>query len=187
MTSSSRSAGGPRSAGGSRTADNPSGSSGPGSRRGPRNALPSWIAPATLGTAAAGLAVSAYLTIAHYTQSVTLACPATGAIDCQKVTTSPASMLLGIPVAVLGLLFFAAAAALGLPAAWRAESPLVRNARLALSILGVCFVARLVYAELFEIDAICLWCTVVHVLAVALFAITALATAATAGIPEPAA
>ena len=146
--------------------------------------LPTWIAPATLGTAAAGLAVSAYLTIAHYTQSVTLACPATGAIDCQKVTTSPESMLLGIPVAVLGLLYFAAMAALGLPAGWRANTPWLRTARLALSILGVCFVARLVYAELFEIDAICLWCTVVHVLAVALFAITALATAATATIPD---
>ncbi|HET9172887.1 MAG TPA: vitamin K epoxide reductase family protein [Actinospica sp.] len=150
------------------------------------SAVPAWIAPATLGTAAAGLAVSVYLTIAHYTQSVTLACPATGAIDCQKVTTSPASMLLGIPVAVLGLAFFAAAAALGLPAAWRARSPLIRDTRLALSVLGVCFVARLVYAELFEIDAICLWCTVVHVLAVALFAITALATAATATVQEPA-
>lgn len=148
--------------------------------------VPTWIAPATLITAGAGLAVSVYLTIAHYTQSVTLACPATGAIDCQKVTTSPESMLLGIPVAVLGLVFFAAAAALGAPAAWRARSPMLRTARLTLSVLGVCFVARLVYAELFEIDAICLWCTVVHLLAVALFAITALATAATAAVLEPA-
>jgi uncharacterized membrane protein len=148
--------------------------------------VPTWIAPATLISAGAGLAVSAYLTIAHYTQSVTLACPASGTIDCQKVTTSPESMLLGIPVAVLGLVFFAAAAALGTPAAWRARSPIVRTARLTLSVLGVCFVARLVYAELFEIDAICLWCTVVHLLAVALFAITALATAATAAVPEPA-
>ncbi|MBR7830701.1 hypothetical protein KDK95_30645 [Actinospica sp. MGRD01-02] len=150
------------------------------------SAVPGWIAPSALITAAAGLAVSAYLTVAHYTQSVTLACPATGAINCEKVTTSPESLLLGIPVAVLGLLFFAAFAALALPAAWRSRSPLVRTARLALAVLGVCFVARLVYAELFEIDAICLWCTVVHALAIALFAITALATAATATIPEPA-
>jgi uncharacterized membrane protein len=148
--------------------------------------VPPWIAPATLTTAAAGIAVSGYLTVAHYTQSVTLACPATGVVDCQKVTTSPESLLLGIPVAVLGLVFFAAMAALGLPHAWRARTGWLRAARLALSVLGVCFVARLVYAELFEIDAICLWCTVVHVLAVALFAITALATAATATIPEPA-
>ena len=148
--------------------------------------LPRWIVPGMLATAATGLAVSAYLTVAHYTQSVTLACPATGVIDCQKVTTSPESLLFGIPVALLGLGYFAAMAALGLPAAWQARVPWLRTARLVLAIVGVCFVARLVYAELFEIDAICLWCTVVHVLAVALFAITALATAATAAIPEPA-
>lgn len=147
---------------------------------------PTWTAPATLITAGAGLAVSVYLTVAHYTQSVTLACPASGTIDCQKVTTSPESVIAGIPVAVLGLVFFAAMAGLGLPAAWRARAPMLRTARLVLSVIGVLFVARLVYAELFEIDAICLWCTAVHVLAVALFAITALGTAATAALPEPA-
>ena len=151
-----------------------------------RTDAPRWIVPATLATAAAGLAVSVYLTIAHYTQAVTLACPATGAIDCQKVTTSPESMLLGIPVAVLGLVFFAAMGVLGLPAAWNARAPWLRTARVLLAVAGVCFVARLVYAELFEIDAICLWCTVVHVLTIALFAITALATAATATLAEPA-
>ena len=152
--------------------------------------LPRWVAPATLVTSLAGLAVSVYLTVAHYTTSVTLACPATGVVDCQKVTSSPESMLLGIPVAVLGLLFFAAMTALGLPAAWHAArapwASRLRTVRLTLAVVGVCFVARLVYAELFEIDAICLWCTVVHVLAVALFAITALGTAATATTPEPA-
>lgn len=148
--------------------------------------LPRWIAPATGLTAGAGLAVSVYLTIAHYTTAVTLACPATGVVDCAKVTSSAQSVILGIPVAVLGLVFFAAAGALGLPALWRRPERLLRAARMLLSIIGVCFVARLVYAELFEIDAICLWCTVVHVLALAMFAITALGTAATATAPEPA-
>ena len=147
---------------------------------------PRWIAPAALTAAAAGLAVSAYLTIAHYTQTVTLACPATATINCEKVTSSAQSELLGIPVAVLGLVFFAAMSALAIPAAWRPGRPRLRLARLGVAALGVCFVARLVYAELFEIDAICLWCTVVHVLAVALFAITALGTAATAAVAEPA-
>ncbi len=36
------------------------------------------------------------------------------------------------------------------------------------------FVLWLVYAELFVIDAICLWCTVVHVVAFALFVIVVL-------------
>jgi uncharacterized membrane protein len=39
-------------------------------------------------------------------------------------------------------------------------------------------VLYLVYVELFVLDAICLWCTVVHVLSIALFAIIALGMAA---------
>ena len=152
----------------------------------PGTAHPRWIVPAGLAVSAAGLAVSVYLTIAHYTTTVTLACPATGTIDCQKVTTSPESVLLGIPVAVLGLLYFAATAVSFLPALWRRPEPWLRAARLGMTVIGLGMVARLVYAELFQIDAICLWCTVVHALAFALFAITALGTAATATIPEPA-
>jgi uncharacterized membrane protein len=147
---------------------------------------PRWIAPAGLAVSAAGLAVSTYLTIAHYTTSVTLACPATAAVNCEKVTTSPESVILGVPVALLGLLYFAATALLAMPVLWRRPEPWLRAGRLALTVVGLGLVARLVYAELFEIDAICLWCTVVHALAFALFAITALGTAATATAPEPA-
>ena len=35
--------------------------------------------------------------------------------------------------------------------------------------VGVLFVFYLVWAELFQIDAICLWCTVVHALTLVLF------------------
>jgi uncharacterized membrane protein len=38
-------------------------------------------------------------------------------------------------------------------------------------------VVYLVWAELFRIDAICLWCTVVHALTIALFAVLALGVA----------
>ena len=38
-------------------------------------------------------------------------------------------------------------------------------------------VVRLVYAELFQIDAICLWCTVVHAISVLLFAVVLVAEA----------
>jgi uncharacterized membrane protein len=39
-------------------------------------------------------------------------------------------------------------------------------------------VLYLVYAELFILDAICLWCTAVHVLALALFAVVGVGAAA---------
>lgn len=35
----------------------------------------------------------------------------------------------------------------------------------------------LVYVELFQVDAICLWCTAVHVLAFALFAVCLIGSA----------
>jgi uncharacterized membrane protein len=125
----------------------------------------------------AGLAVSAYLTVEHYSSSTTLACPETGVVNCVKVTTSSYSTLAGVPVALLGLLFFAAMSVLCAPVVWRASNPWVSRARLAGAVAGVVMVVYLVWAELFRIDAICLWCTVVHALAVALFAVLALGVA----------
>ena len=55
--------------------------------------------------------------------------------------------------------------------------------RLAGAVAGMAFVLWLVYAELFVVRAICLWCTVVHVLAFALFVIVVLYGAETAEDP----
>ena len=44
-----------------------------------------------------------------------LVCSDTGAINCTKVTTSPQSVIFGIPVAVLGLAYFVPMIALCLP------------------------------------------------------------------------
>ncbi len=60
----------------------------------------------TLGSSVAGLGIASYLTLAHYTSVVSLVCPNSGAINCDAVTTSSESYLLGIPVAVLGLVYF---------------------------------------------------------------------------------
>lgn len=143
-------------------------------------ARPRWLWPLTLGLALAGFLVAAYLTVEHYTAATTLACPARGILNCEKVTTSVHSRVLGIPVALLGLGFFAAMLALTTPAAWRSRAGAVRTARLAGASVGVLFVLYLVYVELFVVDAICLWCTAVHALAVALFAAVTVGTAVTA-------
>jgi len=151
------------------------------SSSGPRR--PRWIVPSTLFVSAAGLGVSIYLTIAHYTTTVTLACPETSTVNCEKVTTSAESVVFGIPVAVLGLVYFVAMLGLNSPPAWSSTSPLIRWARMLAACIGVCFVGWLVYSELFKIDAICLWCTSVHVLNLILFALIAVGTAATAAAP----
>ena len=121
-------------------------------------------------------------TFEHYTSSTSLSCPATGGIvNCLKVTTSIYSKIHGVPVAVLGLLFFAVMLALQSPWAWRSRSAVVRIGRVVWSATGLATALWLIYAELFRLDAICLWCTSVHVISLILFATTVFGTAATAG------
>jgi uncharacterized membrane protein len=123
----------------------------------------------TLVVSVVGLAVAAYLTYEHFTASSTLACPETGVVNCFKVTSSRYSVAFGIPVALLGLAFFAGMTALSVPPLWRTRSPWPGRLRLAGGIVGIGFICYLIWAELFQINAICLWCTVIHVLAFVLF------------------
>jgi len=139
---------------------------------------PPWVQLTTLILSLAGLGVSIYLTITHYSTSVTLACPDTGTVNCEKVTTSPQSLVLGIPVAVLGLAFFVFMVAVNNPMAWRSPLRAVHLARVFSVIAGVGFVIYLIYVELFEVNAICLWCTSVHIITFALFVLILLSAAA---------
>jgi uncharacterized membrane protein len=130
---------------------------------------PRWPPRVSFALALSAVGTSTYLTIAHFTSPDVLACSANGTIDCAKVTTSAESEFLGMPVAVLGLVWAVAMAALCSPPAWRLSVGWVRAARIVLASAGILFVLWLVYAELFIIHAICLWCTAMHVLAFALF------------------
>ena len=135
---------------------------------------PRWVAPTNFVIALAGVAVATYLTVAHYTSPDVLACSSTGVINCERVTTCAQSVVSGIPVAVLGLVWFLAMAVLCSPWAWRSPASWIRITRQVAVWTAMAFVLWLVYAELFVIRAICLWCTVVHVLAFALFVIVVL-------------
>jgi len=130
---------------------------------------PLWFQLTTWVLSIGGLGVSIYLTIAHYNSSVTLACPASSTINCEKVTTSAQSMVFGIPVAVLGLAFFVFLAVVNSPWAWRVTWPPLSWARVGSMVVGILFVLYLIYAEMFSIRAICLWCTSVHVITFILF------------------
>lgn len=129
---------------------------------------PRWVQPAGLLLSLAGLAVSTYLTVAHFRQGALL-CAEGEVVDCGTVTTSEQSELLGVPVAVLGLAFFAFLSVATLPFAWRV--PALHWARLAAVGAGVLFVVYLVAAEFLLIGKICLWCTAVHVITLALAAV----------------
>ncbi len=129
-----------------------------------------WLPMTTFILSLAGLGLSVYLTITHYTDTSLAGCPVNSTINCTKVTTSPESVIFGIfPVAVLGLAFYVFMVAINSPWAWRAGLPAIRWARLAAVVTGIVFVLYLVYAELFKIDAICEYCTGVHVITFILF------------------
>lgn len=136
-----------------------------------------WLPWTTLLLSIVGIGVAAYLTYEHFTAGSTLACPDTGVVNCLKVTSSEYSKLFGIPVALLGLLFFVGMTALSLPPLWRTASPWPSRLRLAAVVVGVVFVCYLIWAELFQIDAICLWCTVVHGLTLVLFGLVVIRAA----------
>ena len=120
-----------------------------------------------------GLGVATYLTIQHFSSSLTLSCPNTGRINCEKVTSSQYSHVLGIPVAVLGLGYFLVGLPLLSPQAWRSPSAVIRWARLAWVGAGLAMVFYLLWAEFFGVSAICLWCTSVHVITFLLFCLVA--------------
>ena len=142
--------------------------------------------PWIVGTAlsALGVGVTGYLTYEHYTSSTTLNCPAGGGmVDCLKVTTSQYAAIHGVPVVVLGLIFFGVMIMLQSRRAWAQTSPGVRAGRLLWSLAGVGTAIWLVYAELFKLHAICMWCTAVHIISLLLFGLTAFGTAVTGSFP----
>jgi uncharacterized membrane protein len=129
-----------------------------------------WFQITTLVLSLAGLGVSIYLTVQHYTAATSfLGCPATSTFNCQKVTTSSESIIFGIPVAVFGLAFYVFMVAVNTPWAWRSRLPAIYWARLGSIVLGIVFVLYLIYTELFTIGAICVDCTSVHIITFLLF------------------
>jgi uncharacterized membrane protein len=138
----------------------------------PRSAIGASFVLAVLG-----LADAIYLAYEHGSGSNSLACPDSAKFNCAKVTTSSYSEFHGVPVAYLGVAFFVVLVAAMSPWAWRHRSAAVRWGRLALVAGGLAFAVYLVWAELYQLGAICLYCTGVHVVAFLLFAVSVVAEA----------
>jgi uncharacterized membrane protein len=146
--------------------------------------IPRW--PGLVGTVASidGLGIAGYLTFEHYTRSTSLACTDKGIVNCLEVTISSYSKVDGVPVAVLGLVFFVVMLVFQLPAMWNRPGSAIRRVRMAWAVIGLGTVVYLLYTELFKIDAICLWCTAVHALTLVVFVSTVLGTASTADLDD---
>ncbi|HVV75598.1 MAG TPA: vitamin K epoxide reductase family protein [Mycobacteriales bacterium] len=127
-----------------------------------------WAWRWSLPLALLGLADSVYLTYTHFHPGA-LVCSATGHINCAKVTTSSESEIFGhIPVAIVGLVYFAVMTLLMTPWAWQMTNQWVHRFRLAAVGGAMGMVIYLVTVEI-HLKAICEYCTGVHIINFLLF------------------
>lgn len=99
-----------------------------------------------------GLVVAGYLTWAHYAGADVVCLRGGG---CETVQKSSYSEIAGIPVAVLGIVFYGTMLFL---LGWDSEH--ARFAAAALAFVGIGFSGYLVVLQAFVIDAFCVWCLV---------------------------
>lgn len=105
--------------------------------------------------AALGVAVSAYLTYLYYSESTAALC--TEGSGCDIVRSSSYSIILGVPIALLGVVGFA----LILGISFSRLSPFRKGLSMyILALAGVTFSAYLTYLEIAVIHAICPYCVV---------------------------
>jgi uncharacterized membrane protein len=117
-------------------------------------------------TALAGIGVATYITISDAGGGAP-ACLA-GGNGCQTVADSQYSHLLGVNVAVFGIVGYVLLLTSAL-----ARGDAARFAGLMVALIGFGFSAYLTYLELFVIDAICQWCVVSAALMTVLLIVTA--------------
>lgn len=114
---------------------------------------------AITGMAVAGLAVSGYLAYLQFSSANAAFC-AEGS-GCDIVRDSIHSRLFGVPIALLGVLGYAAILAISL---WPAKAASKRLPLLLMGLAGFTFSAYLTYLELAVIKAVCPYCIVSAVL-----------------------
>jgi uncharacterized membrane protein len=127
-----------------------------------------WLPFATFLLSILGLVDSGYQTYTHFTNTGLLGCSA-ASDPCVAVQSSQYAWVFGIPVAVLGLIFYVFMVAICSPFAWRAESPLIHRLRFVAAIAGMLFVLYLIYTEIVRIGRICPYCTSVHIITFVIF------------------
>jgi uncharacterized membrane protein len=100
--------------------------------------------------AAIGLGIAGYLTAVHYDGGAPVCAISHG---CATVQQSEYAELAGVPVALLGVLGYAAILLTLL-----SDGEAARTATAFLALAGVGFSGWLTYVEVVKLDAICIWC-----------------------------
>lgn len=113
-----------------------------------------------------GLGISAFLLKPESVESTVL-CTVGGSFSCSAVLNSPFSYVYDVPISALGVVWFTVAAVLSYYSEARLRAV---KLLLAWSILGLASIAYLIYIELFQIRALCTYCTMAHITGAVVFA-----------------
>jgi len=130
-----------------------------------------------------GLGASAAATYVHYhllrDPSYTSVCDVSATVSCTQVYASRFGTIRGVPVALLGLLWFALTLLL-LVAAIRGSDALredVSSFIFGLSTIGLAVVLYLAYASFFVLKTVCVFCLITYAAVIGLFLVSGAATA----------
>lgn len=137
----------------------------------PKPAIPDWLTISFLVISAAGFADATYLTAKHF-----LGSPVTCSIlqGCEQVTTSQYALILGIPVALLGSLYYLTLLILTGLYFQTKHRFLFLTANL-ITIAGFLASLRFVYLQIFVIKALCIFCMGSAITSTILFVLTLIA------------
>lgn len=114
-----------------------------------------------------GFVDAAYLTVEHYRNAV----PPCTIGGCESVLTSSYSMAAGIPVSLIGAVYYLFLL-IGIFAYFDMKKPDILKWTLALSIPGFVFTLWFIYLQLFVIKSICIYCMGSATTTTILFALT---------------
>ncbi len=125
-----------------------------------------------------GGGIALYLTAVHY-EHLPLLCSTNGVVNCERVTSSPYSVLFGttIPITVPGLGWALVSALLaGFALRARSSSSDIMSrvvfVQCIWSLLALLTVLYLVYVEIVLLHTLCAWCTGLHVVILVMFLLT---------------
>ncbi len=116
--------------------------------------IPKWIIAIFIILSFFGFLDASYLTLKHY-----LGTPLNCSVfeGCEKVANSPYAVILGVPVALLGMIYYTALFFLSY-LYYETKNPRLAPWILGLPVAGFLFSLYLVYLQLFVIKAICVYC-----------------------------
>lgn len=127
--------------------------------------LPRWLASAFLAFSLLGFLDATFLAVEHYRGAVP---PCSIVQGCERVTTSQYAVVFGVPVALLGSMYYLTVLALAVLWFDRRRDGFLRFAAY-LTVAGLVASAWLVYLQLGVIRAVCLYCMVSAATSTALF------------------